>query len=352
MNSMETCIETPVRPAARATRHYTAVGNVVRPGDVLDGRFLIVENLCCGGMSTIFKAEDLQNNHAVVAVKIPDREIESKPAVFMRFKREEQIGVTLKHPSILKFITVEGPKSRPYIVTEFLTGTTLFGHLKAAGKLPEAEALKMASRICEALQYLHGRGVVHRDLKPENVMLCADGSLRLIDFGVARFEEARRLTFINGVPGTPHYMAPEQVNGQRGDGRTDLYSLGVMLYQMLTGQIPFDGEDTTAGANARVTGDSVAPRKVNPSISPQAEEMVLRAMERDLDNRYPSATAFKADLDNPAQVTLTGRCDRLEESTPWKRALRKIKYVAIWALVPVIAQVVGFFLLWRMLAKH
>ncbi len=352
MNGSETCTKESAAATPRAQRHYTAVGDAIRNGDLLDGRFMIQETVCRGGMSTIFKAQDLQNDGLVVAIKVPDKEVESKPALFMRFKREEQIGLGLDHSSILKFIPVGEGKSRPYLVMEYLRGTMLFQKLRTTGSLPEAEALKMAATICDALKYLHEEGVVHRDLKPENIMLCEDGGLRLMDFGVARYEHARRLTFINGVPGTPQYMAPEQVNGRRGDARADLYSLGVILYQMLTGKIPFDSGDPAEVANARVTGDPVAPRKLNPAISPQAEEIVLRAMERDPDHRYPDAAAMKKDLENPAAVVVTGRCERLEESTPWKRGWRKARYIALWALLPVAAQLAGFLLLWRFLARH
>ena len=182
-------------------------------------------------------------------------------------------------------------------------------------------------------------------------MLCNDGTLRLMDFGIARLTRARRMTFIGFAPGTPHYMAPERVNGRRGDARTDIYSLGAILYEMLTGVIPFNDEDITAIMNARVTGDPESPRRLNPKISPHAEEIVLRAMERDPDKRYPTATALKAALDEPVKVELTGRCDRLEPSTPFKRGLRKARTIALWAVLPVAVQVLLFFFLWHHL-KH
>jgi len=200
------------------------------------------------------------------------------------------------------------------------------------------------------LAYLRGRGVVHRDLKPENIMLCDDGGIRLMDFGSARASSSRRLTFMGSVPGTPHYMAPEQAVGQRGDARSDLYSLGAILYRMLTGKIAFDDADPLKVVNARVTGDPDAPRKLNPAISPQAEEIVLRAMDRDPDRRYATAEAMKADLDAPERVAVTGRSERLEATTPWKRGLRHARYIALWALVPVLAQIAVFFLLWRFLS--
>jgi len=321
------------------------------PGSLLDDRFVILDAICHGGMASIYKARDLQNEGRVVAVKIPHRTAEADPALFSRFQTEEQIGCELGHPSILKFYPVK-KKSRMYLVMEFLEGKTLFQLLGERRTLPESEALLLAGRICEPLQYLHERGILHRDLKPENIMLCNDGTLRLMDFGIARLASARRMTFIGFAPGTPHYMAPERVNGKRGDARTDLYSLGAILYEMLTGVIPFNDGDITEIMNARVTGDPEPLRRLNPKISPHAEEIVLRAMERDPAKRYPTAAALKAALDEPVKVELTGRCDRLEPSTPFKRGLRKARLIALWTLVPVAIQVLLFLLLWHHLATR
>lgn len=324
---------------------------ILAPGAVLDGRFAITEVFRQGGMATIFKARDLLDDDATVALKVPHEKVESDPGLFSRFQREEEIGCALDHPSVLRFIHVKN-KSRTYLATEFLNGTTLYHTLKDRGPLPEAEAMAIAARICDALEYLHGRGVIHRDLKPENVMLCDDGSVRLMDFGIAWGPHARRLTFIGFAPGTPHYMAPERVKGKRGDRRVDIYSVGAILYEMLTGKIAFDGEDISVIMEMRVTGDPEAPRKVNPRISRQAEEIVLQAMERDPANRHPTAAAMKAELEAPQGVKLTGRCDRLEVSTLWKRRWRKARYVAFWVTVPLILQVLMFLLVWRHFAKH
>jgi serine/threonine-protein kinase len=182
-------------------------------------------------------------------------------------------------------------------------------------------------------------------------MLCQDGSLRLMDFGIALYPQCRRLTFIGFAPGTPHYMAPERVNGKRGDARTDLYSLGAMLYQMLTGVIAFDDPDISAIMNARVTGDPEAPRKLNPAISEAAEEIVLHAMSRDPAGRYSTAGEMKAELADPKTVPLTGRWRRLEPSTAWRRSLRHSRTIILWAVIPVVVQIVLFLILWRHFAK-
>src|SRR5512135_1041396 len=311
----------------------------LRPGQVLDNRFQILETISRSGMATIFKATDL-NTKMTVAIKVPLLHYESDPGFYSRFLREEEIGCRLDHPYILKFIAIEeGTRSRPYIVTEYLRGYTLSHLLTSVRPMPEKDAVKLASRVCEALAYLHGQGVVHRDLKPQNIMLCSDGTIRIMDFGIAK-TGGRRMTFAGFTPavGTPDYMAPEQVRGKRGDERTDIYSLGAILYEMVVGVPPFEceNENPLVIMNARVTGDPVAPRKRNPKVTPQAEEIILHAMERDPKNRYQSAASMKADLDNPSGVILTGRCDRLQTPTQWKRGWKKVLWIALFVSVPVV----------------
>ncbi|HUI46634.1 MAG TPA: protein kinase [Nitrospirota bacterium] len=310
----------------------------LRPGQILDNRFQILETISRSGMATIFKATDL-NTKMTVAIKVPLIQYESDPGFYSRFQREEEIGSRLDHPYILKFYPVpEELRTRPYIVTEYLRGYTLSHLLTSVRPMPEKDAIKLASHICEALAYMHEQGVVHRDLKPQNVMLCNDGTIRIMDFGIAK-AEGRRMTFAGFTPavGTPDYMAPEQVKGKRGDERTDIYSLGAMLYEMVVGVTPFqcENENPLVIMNARVDGDPEAPRKRNPKVSPQVEEIILHAMERDPKKRYQSAAAMKAELDDPASVQLTGRCDRLREPTPWKRGWKKTIWIALAILVPL-----------------
>ncbi len=203
-----------------------------------------------------------------MAIKIPLMQFESDAASFSRFQREEEIGRTLNHPHVLKIFTVpDDKKSRPYIVMEYLEGQTLDALLREIHPLPEPDAVKIASRICEALDYMHQNNVIHRDLKPQNIMICNDGSIRIMDFGIAKSLKARRITFVGFSPamGTPDYMAPEQVKGKRGDERTDIYAMGAILYEMTTGSTPFEGESPYAIMNARLTGDPVLPARLTPN---------------------------------------------------------------------------------------
>ncbi len=325
MKTKDACPLEEVASCRNVPEHHEPVdtaGVPFKPGQVLDGRFLITEVLSRSGMATIFKAEDRQNGNQLVAVKVPHLEYESDPNFFSRFQREERIGLELNHPYVLKFIPVEN-KSRPYIVTEYLKGCTLEHLLKAMRPLPEKDTLKIASLVCDALQHMHDHGVIHRDLKPQNIMLCCDGTIRIMDFGIARDSLSRRITHLGNTSsmGTPDYMAPEQVKGKRADKRTDIYNLGALLYEMLTGQVPFQDENQWAALNARVTGDPKAPRKINPDLSAQGEEIVLRALQRDPADRYPSAAAMKAELDTAEHVRVTGLADRLREPTAWRPSL-------------------------------
>jgi len=282
-------------------------------GHVLDGRFVIREAIGRSAMATIYRAEDRDSGGGSVAVKVPLARVEGDPASFGRFLREERIGSALSDPLLLRFIPVNFQKSRPYFVTEYVDGCTLAYVIHCHKPIAEREALRIASVICDALIPMHARGFIHRDLKPANIMVRRTGSLCLLDFGLAAEIDTgvNVLAALTPVFGTPEYMAPEQVRNKRNDERTDIYCLGVILYQMLTGVLPFENKDPWAASQMRVTGDPVAPRSLNPEISPQAEEIVLRAMRRRPAERYPSAAALKEDLDAPQAVRVTGLSRRL-----------------------------------------
>jgi serine/threonine-protein kinase len=253
-------------------------------------------------MSTLYRATDLRDGRQV-AIKIPHAEMESDPILLERFKREQEIGQELDHPGIVK--TFDGEqRSRLYMVIEWVDGKLLRTLLNEKGRLPVDRAVIIALGICDALDYMHKHGVVHRDLKPENVMVDEWNRIKLIDFGIAMKEDARRLTFAGPSPllGTPDYISPEQVKGQRGDQRSDIYALGAMLYEMLTGQPPFSGPNPLAVMNERVLTDPRPARKLNPEITPQLQEILYRALERDPRHRYATANEMAWDLEHQEQV--------------------------------------------------
>jgi serine/threonine protein phosphatase PrpC/predicted Ser/Thr protein kinase len=320
-----------------------SMSNEIKPGDVLDNRFEIDSVISRSGMATIYQAKDRETGKSV-AVKIPYMQLESDAGSFARFQREAEIGELLDHPNILKFIKVPN-KSRPYIVTEYLEGKSLNDVMNEVRPFPIQDAVQIASYVCGALAHMHEKKVVHRDLKPQNIMICGDGSLRIIDFGIAKSTEMRRLTFAGFTPamGTPDYMAPEQVKGKRGDERTDIYSLGAVLYEMVTGSVPFEGPNPFIVMNSRITGDPVAPRKLNPQIPEELEEIILHAMEREPHKRYPSAAAMKAELDDPESVKVTGRHRHLESPKVWKARWQGARLIVFSVLFPLVLFGVALF---------
>jgi len=319
------------------------------PGQTLDGRFLLGEEIGHGGMSTIFKALDLQNPGETVVVKVRLPEFSSGVGAWSMFEREEAIGRQLDHPFILKFLPLAPDKRRSYVVTEYVPGRTLAHRLSEQRPLPECEALSIASQICAALDYIHEHGFVHYDLNTGNVMLCPDGRIRLIDLGLAHAAEKARFTLSGAPPaiGSSDYLAPEQIKRKRGRRSADIYGVGALLYEMLTGRPPFPEDDPFAVASARLLGDPPAPRSLNPGISRQAEDIVLRALRRDPSERYASAGAMKADLDHPERVAVSGLCDRLQPVTRRRRGLRIARYISTTFILPVASQVALFLLLWH-----
>lgn len=263
------------------------------PGELLDGRFLILELLNQGGTSRVLKATDLDGGE-LVAIKVPQEHFAQDPEFLERFRREEEIGLRARHPYLVAARHVP-EKSRPYIVTDYVKGETLARRLASGRKPSDSEAARIAVMILGALEELHFHGIVHRDVTPQNVMLCEDGTARLMDYGIA--DTRKKGGTEEWIWGTPAYMAPEQVRNEPGDARTDVYGLGVVLYEMLTGGAPFVGDDPIEVMNARLSEAPVAPRTLRPDISPELERVVLRALEKDPKHRYHDARSMRDDLE-------------------------------------------------------
>jgi eukaryotic-like serine/threonine-protein kinase len=305
------------------------------PGDQLD-HYRIDSLVARSGMASIFRGTDLRNGRQV-AIKIPHPEVESDPALFDRFRREEEIGKILDHPGVMK-VFVDDDRSQVYMVMEWVEGRLLRKILNEQHKLSHERVVRLTLRILDALGYIHARGVAHRDLKPENIMVDENDAIKLIDFGIAASSKSKRLTFakLSQTMGTPDYISPEQVKGKRGDARSDLYALGVMLYEMLTGKVPFSGANAFLIMNDRLLNNPEPPREIDATISPQLQEIIYRALERDPKNRYPNARDFAWDLEHLDQVGVSDRealHNWKQRRTPWPK---KVLFYLMLALIPVV----------------
>jgi serine/threonine protein kinase len=307
--------------------------DTIEPGSQID--FYRIEALVArSGMASIFRATDTRDSRQV-ALKIPHPDMESDPILFDRFQREAGIGEKLNHPKVMRVFGGE-KRSRIYMVMEWCEGR-LLRQILDEGRMPHDRAIRIAIGVLDALEYIHANGVVHRDLKPENIMVDADDNIKLIDFGIASDTSARRLTYANftATLGTPDYISPEQVKGKRGDGRSDIFAMGVILYEMLSGKVPFSGPSPLAAMNDRLLNHPLPPSVADPSISPQLQEVLYRALERDPKNRYAKAHEFAWDLEHLDQVGVEDRVELRDWQKRKSQLSRKILYYGALALLPV-----------------
>lgn len=261
-------------------------------------------------MTTIYRATDLRTGE-LVAIKIPHPELECDPVFYSRFQREIAISRKLQHPGLVRALDSSN-MDQLCIVMEWIEGRFLREILTKEGKLSVERATRIAISVCEALEYVHGQGVVHRDLKPENIMVGEGDSTKLIDFGISASEGMRRLTFsgFSNAMGTPDYISPEQIKRKHGDPRSDVYALGVILFEMLTGQTPFNGPNPLAVMNDRLVNDPPSAREIDPEISASIQEILYRALERDPEDRHANAREFADALANPEMVKIIDRSVR------------------------------------------
>jgi eukaryotic-like serine/threonine-protein kinase len=271
-------------------------------GDVLDG-YRLVELVARGGMSHVYRAVDPATG-AAVALKIPELRFEADVTCHERLRREEELAAAFDHPGLVRALRPAGPRSRQYLVLEYVDGAPLSEVLRQRGPLPVPEALELARQTCEALAWLHARGVVHCDVKPGNVLVTRGGEAKLIDLGIAHVADARRLGLagLSAPFGTPDYMPPEQMRGRARDPRVDIYALGTMLYELVTGRLPFSGADWQAVARAKRRDDPVPPSAHLPELDRAVEAIILRAIEHAPADRYATAAELLVDLRDPGAV--------------------------------------------------
>ena len=265
-------------------------------GRRLDGRYLVEELIGVGGMAYVYKATDLKDN-STVAVKILKEELTSNEELVRRFKNESRAISMLDHENIVKVLDVNFSDSVQYIVMEYLNGITLKEYIQAHTTLTWKETVYFAEQLLRALQHAHDRGIIHRDMKPQNVMLLRSGKIKVTDFGIARFSRSGMHTITDKAIGTVHYISPEQAKGEETNTQSDLYSVGVMMYEMCTGKLPFDSDSAVTVALKQISDTPVRPREINPGVPEGLEDIIMKAMEKDTEKRYQSAGSMLKDID-------------------------------------------------------
>ncbi len=325
-------------------------------GTSLNGRYRLEARVGAGGMSTVYRAFD-ETLQRPVAVKLMNREVASDSDQLERFRREARAVAQLSHPHVVGVIDAGEDDGRPYIVLEYVEGETLKDRIRRLGRLPVAEAVAYAIEIARALGAAHSRHIVHRDVKPQNVLIDEEGSAKVTDFGIARTLEEDGLTADGRVLGTTDYVSPEQALGQHVTGQSDLYSLGVVLYEMLTGEVPFKGENQVAVAMKHVREDLPDLQFKRPEVSAALAAVVERATAKHEDDRYADDAEMIADLEDALAIetartgSATGEATTVLRTLPF-RSSRRVPYrlrhpatMVIAAMVLVVGVAAGMIFL-------
>jgi eukaryotic-like serine/threonine-protein kinase len=279
--------------------------SMLQIGDQFD-HFQIQGHIAQGGMSDIYRAFDLLTSKEVV-LKIPDKMSIGDPAQYERFQRELEVMRTLQHPAILKGLGSGRFNSTPYLVTELIDGESMRTFIGRVAPVPPNESIALIRKIADGLAHCHDNQIIHRDLKPENILIAAGGQPVILDFGLALTKKSFRVTYANlsSTAGTPDYMAPEQIEGQRGDVRTDVYAVGTMLFELLTGRTPFSGDSNLAVMAQHLSGSVPRLDKIQPNVSPQLAAVVAKCLQREPKDRYTDMHALVHDLDHLEQVDVS-----------------------------------------------
>lgn len=260
-------------------------------GQVLDRKYQLLRIIGMGGMAVVYEGMEIGSGRHVAIKMLKDEYANDGPSVY-RFVNESKAIAALSHPNIVRIydVSVTGASGPKYIVMELVEGVTLKGYMNRTGALPAKEILSYAEQILKALEQAHSKNIIHRDIKPQNIMLLRSGRIKVTDFGIAKLPNADTVTETDKAIGTVYYISPEQASGAKIDARSDLYSLGVMMYEMATGQLPFTGDTPVSVALMQVNEDPVLPRDINPKIPVGLEQIILGAMEKDPDRRFQTAS--------------------------------------------------------------
>jgi serine/threonine-protein kinase len=274
-------------------------------GNVYDDKYKLLEGLGHGGFASAFLAEDVTSKEKVV-LKFPDINQLGDPAVYERFRREMSIGKLLNHPDLpIALSYSEG--NPPYLVIKYAEGESLANIIQQKGRFSVEEAINLAINLLDALHYCHQLGVYHRDIKPENLLLGIDGHIKIIDFGIAMMEGSPRVTYrgFSGLMGTPEYMSPEQIKGERGGAKSDIYAVGCLIYNMLSGNPPFTGDNPLTVMYQHMTADAKPLTDICPDLNPGIWSTIKKSLRRRKEERYDSAIEMANDLRNPDKVDLS-----------------------------------------------
>ncbi len=314
-------------------------------GMIFDGRYRIQRIIGLGGMAVVFEAEDLLM-HRTVAVKMLKEGVGDDATSVKRFINESKAVSMLSHPNIVSIYDVSVREDLKYIVMEHIRGITLKNYMSRKGKLPVREAVSFTEQILRALDHAHSKGIIHRDIKPQNIMLLKNGMIKVADFGIAKLPSAETVTVTDKAIGTVYYISPEQASGKPIDPRSDLYSVGVMLYEMVTGTLPFSADSPVSVALMQIHNTPRPPRALCPELPLGLQQIILRAMEKDPDRRYQSAREMLRHIvalkNNPDTIfNLSGAQKEEEEEDPMPMRKRKEKAT----MLPIITGVLTAFLL-------
>lgn len=332
-------------------------------GKRLDGRYEILELIGSGGMANVYKAHDILEN-TTVAIKILKDEFSENVEFLRRFKNESKAIALLSHPNIVKVLDVSFGDLIQYIVMEYVPGITLKQYIEQQGVLSWKETVHFTVQVLRALQHAHDNGIVHRDVKPQNIMLLQDGTIKVMDFGIARFARDDSKTITDKAIGSVHYISPEQARGDVIDEKTDIYSVGVMMFEMLTGKLPFDADNAVSVAIMQMQAAPKMPREINATIPEGLEEITVRAMQKDPSKRYQSAAEMLRDIDefkrNPSIVfeykyfgndeetkyfDLGNQDDHLDKSKKKEKDLDEEENEKKTHTIPILAGIAGAFVI-------